>query len=114
MTVIHEAITNEEGQIIDIYMEVDDQSIPDIGRDTRGGQDVLASAQQAFTKSMQLIHACAEQVAKAVNRVKDEARPDGFEVQIALKIDGEWGAVIAKTGAEASIQVTLKWESKKP
>lgn len=111
MTIVREAITNDDGQVVDIYIEVDDKSVsPGGGRDTRGGLDQIGHAQAAFTKAMDLIHTCAEHVAETVGKIKEEARPHGFEIQLSIKIDAEVGAIIAKSRSEAQIQVTLRWE----
>jgi hypothetical protein len=41
----------------------------------------------------------------------DEAtRPEELEVKIAIKLDSEVGAVIAKASTGAQIEVTMKWK----
>ncbi len=37
------------------------------------------------------------------------ARPSEFEVQLAIKLDSQVGAILAKASAEAQLQVTMKW-----
>jgi hypothetical protein len=61
---------------------------------------------------MELIQTCSQQVATTINGLPPWVRPSGCEFQFAIKINGEYGAVLAKVGAEAQFQVTLKWESK--
>lgn len=108
MAIIEDSVTNEDGQVVKIYFEVDDESAYSDGRETRGGECVLP-AQDVFTKAMSLIRTCAEQVAKTVREVPDTFQPDGFEVQFAVKADTSVGVVIARSTAEAQIQVTLRW-----
>ncbi len=68
---------------------------------------------RAFAKGMQLIRTCAEQVADTVRKVNEAVRPDEVEVKFGVKITGETGALIAKSGTEAQLEVTLKWAEKK-
>jgi hypothetical protein len=42
----------------------------------------------------------------------DALRPLEFSVQLAIKLDSEVGAVIAKASAGAQLQVTMKWVKK--
>jgi hypothetical protein len=58
---------------------------------------------------MALIRTCAEQVADTVAKVSETAKPTGVEVQLGIKLDGEVGALIARTGVEAQLHVKLSW-----
>lgn len=66
-------------------------------------------AAEAFAKGMALIRTCAEQIAETVSQVSAQAKPTGVEVELGIKLDGEVGALIAKTGVEAHLHVKLSW-----
>ena len=42
----------------------------------------------------------------------DDVKPNEFEVQLAIKLNSEVGAALTKFGAEAQMQVTMKWTLK--
>jgi hypothetical protein len=58
---------------------------------------------------MGLIQTCAEQVSNTVKTIPEHDRPRQFEVQFAVKFNAEFGAVLAKSTAEAQLQITLTW-----
>jgi len=109
--IIRETLNRPEGGI-DIQIEVEDSSPAvfeqrmDYGP-TREGRFPLV--ERPFEKGMELIRACAEQVASVIDRIAESARPDEVEVELGVKFDGEVGALISRTGVEAHLQVTLKW-----
>jgi Trypsin-co-occurring domain 1 len=116
MPIIENTTIASNGETVTIYIEVDEAQINDPHNpyeDLRGtGQHIVTTAKDVFGSSMELIRTCAEQVFHAVEKVGSAARPTGFEVQLAIKLDATVGAILAKTGAEAQLQVTLKWEEK--
>ncbi len=112
--IIGEKVRRDEGEDFEILIEVEDESLRraslnDIYGETRGVTDLIG---QPFEKGMELIRACAEQVAATVEKVSQSARPSEVEVELGIKFDGEVGALISKTGIEAHLQVTLKWSRK--
>lgn len=110
MAVIENTVKGDSGQDITIYIEVDEHSVArDPYRNTRG---VSEGVKAAFESSMELIHTSAEKIAETVHTIPEKVRPRGFEVQFAIKIDAELGAVIAKSSTEAQLQVTLRWGEK--
>ncbi len=108
MSIVQDTIQNDAGEDITIYIEVDTQPV-DHWNDTRGIADQAQNAQDAFKKATTLIHTCAEQIAQSIHTIPAKIKPHEFEAQFSIKFNAEWGAVIAKTSAEAQIQVTLKW-----
>jgi hypothetical protein len=48
-------------------------------------------------------------VADTIADLDQKIRPDEFELQIAIKLDAEAGAVLTKVGAGAQLQVAMKW-----
>ena len=44
----------------------------------------------------------------------DQIKPNEFEIQLGITLDSEAGVpMLAKAGAEAQMQVTMKWTLKK-
>jgi hypothetical protein len=116
MPIIENTVVNSNGETVTIYIEVDEaQAIHQYNpyEDLRGtGKEVVAAAKDVFGSGMELIRTCAEQVFHAVEKVGSAARPTEFEVQLAIKLDAAVGAILAKTCAEAQLQVTMKWSKK--
>lgn len=113
VAIIENVLKNESGDNITVYIEVDEEHLAAPTRGT-GPSDTPKSllprlAQDAFTKAMGLIQTCAEQVSSTVKAIPEDARPRQFEVQFAVKIDAEFGAMLAKSSTTAQLQVTLTW-----
>ncbi|HKG86850.1 MAG TPA: CU044_2847 family protein [Nitrososphaeraceae archaeon] len=66
-------------------------------------------SEEAIEKAMATIHNMAQRVITTVNDIKN--RPSSVEVSFGIKFDGKVDVIIAKAGAEASIEVTIKWDS---
>ena len=58
---------------------------------------------------MKLARNCAVQVIEEVQEMNTDVCPDEFEIQLAIKLDSEIGAVLAKASAEAQMQIAMKW-----
>lgn len=102
------------GEEVVIYIEVD--SIPSTRspyENVRGvkATGVVAAARDVFGEAMQLTRSCAKRVVESVKQMEKETRPDELEVKLAIKLDSEVGAVIAKVNTGAQIEVTMKWKS---
>lgn len=83
----------------------------DVYRDARSGKSekVLDAAGGLFNQGLDLARTCALQAVETIGNVTGAAAPDEFEVALAIKLDAEVGAVLAKTAAGAQLQVTMKW-----
>ena len=61
------------------------------------------------------VRSCAVKAVSGIKSINEASRPDEFELKLAIKLDSEMGAVIAKVSAGAQLEVTMKWKSdKKP
>ena len=109
-TYIREKLEHEDREI-DILIEVDEEAeileYASYGT-TRGGETKGVS--RVFKEGMALIRSCAEQVASTVRQVSEAARPEEVEIKFGVKLTGQVGAMIAKTGTEGNMEVTLKWK----
>jgi hypothetical protein len=103
-----------DGHDVVINIEVDDPSDA-TGRDfygtTRdGSRERLAKLQRdLFGEGMAFAEQCATWAAASLDKIAEACRPKEFELQVAIKLDAEVGAVLAKAGAEAQLQVTMRW-----
>jgi len=76
-----------------------------------GAPDLAQQSAQALDKAMDSIQGMAQRVTEM--RKKLPAEMAAVEIEFGLKLDAEAGALVAKMGGEASIQVRLKWEKGK-
>lgn len=111
MPIVKDTIKSASGEDVTIYMEVDSLSTDSANPwgNTRGIADQAPKAVDAFQKATTLIHACVENIAESILTVPEKIKPQAFEAQFSVKFSTEWGAVLAKSGLEGQIQITLKW-----
>ena len=76
-------------------------------RDTK----LLDKARGLFDSGMDLVEGCARKVITTIDSLPDQVRPNAMEVKLAVKLDVDVGAVLAKVGSEAQLEVTMKWTS---
>jgi len=107
-----------DGEQVDIYIEVDE--VPETldaespYQDTRENlaKKSLKAVDNVFGDGLALSRKCAVQVIQSVRKMHDAVKPNEFEVQLAIKLNSEVGAVLTKFGGEAQMQVTMKWTLK--
>lgn len=100
-----------EGQPVAMLIEVDRApGQPAVYGDVRGGAErVIEGVQDVFGKGLELARTCASQVVESVSGIQEAHRPDEFQVQLAIKLDAELGAILSKVSAGAQMQVTMTW-----
>jgi|LakMenEpi03Aug12_release.lakeMendotaPanAssembly.Ray.scaffolds.fasta_scaffold541462_2 hypothetical protein len=105
-----------DGEEITIFVEVDRLPAEESPYGNLRGGDVANKAVEAvvdtFGDAMQLVRVCAVKAVAGIKSINEASRPDEFELKLAIKLDSEMGAVIAKVSAGAQLEVTMKW--KKP
>jgi len=80
---------------------------------TRGAKEtVVESARDYFADGMALARHCAAGMVESMQALGAAVRPDEVELQLAIKLDAQAGAVLTKLGAEAQLQVKLKWATR--
>ncbi len=107
-------IGNEE---IKIYIQVDDKFKPQDESEPLyreiSGQKVIKAAGDLFGDGLAVTRNCAAKVIESVNKMGDNIKPNEFEIQLGITLDSEAGVpMLAKAGAEAQMQVTMKWALK--
>lgn len=70
-------------------------------------RDLAVRSSAALDCAVASIRQVSERVTSATRDLVQ--RPDEVEVEFGLKLDAATGALIARTGAEAHLRVTLRW-----
>ena len=100
------------GEEVEIYIEVD--TLPSEESpygDTRGeGLSIPEGTQGMFEQGLELARTCAKQTVVGIQKLDQTFRPEEFEVKLAIKLDSEVGAFLAKASAGAQMEVTMKWK----
>lgn len=82
-----------------------------------GFERLKEESEKAMNLTMGVIRVMADKVAKAIDTIEDEVRPNEMEVEFSLKLDLEGGTVvpiIAKTTAGGQFNIKFKWMLEKP
>lgn len=75
-------------------------------------EKVVKLARPLFAEAIDLVRACADQVADKLEEMPADKRPDEMELQFAVRLDAKLGASIVGTEGGAQLQVSLKWNTK--
>ncbi len=73
-------------------------------------EDLIKESERAVDSAMSTMEKMARKVTDKMDSLKD-AKPDEVKLAFGLKLDVEAGALIAKAGAEASLNVTMVWKT---
>ncbi|MBP2400940.1 CU044_2847 family protein [Streptomyces syringium] len=88
-----------------IMVEVDADE-PGIARASRVG-DLITSTAESFEAALEHVRRAADAALSGFRNM--EARPDEVQIQFGVRLNAEAGAVIAKTGADGHLKVSLTW-----
>ncbi|AVH61152.1 hypothetical protein C4B68_12990 [Streptomyces dengpaensis] len=82
---------------------------------TRAGaaRRVVEVARDAYTDGLDLARRCAAQAVRRFEELEAGLRPDEIEMQLSIKVDAGVAALV-KSGAEAQLQITLRWQTSGP
>ena len=109
-----DALPQEE---INIFIEFPDQEGLVQASLGDGVNRLKEESEKAMNVTMGVIRIMADKVAKAIDTIEDEIRPNEMEVEFSLKLDVEGGVVtplIAKTTAGGQFNIKFKWTLEKP
>jgi hypothetical protein len=110
---VYENIQIIDGEEVAIAIEVDRLPEPEGPyRDLRDGNRTLAAVRDLFGEAMALAQNSATRVTASMRQMNEAIKPDQFELQFAVKLDTEAGAIIAKTSAGAQLQIKMTWKRK--
>ncbi|NUO59355.1 MAG: hypothetical protein HOV71_11350 [Hamadaea sp.] len=74
--------------------------------------DIVRRSGVAVGEAMSLVRQMAENVRQTVHDMVE--RPSEVEISFGIKFDSEAGALVAKAGVEAALNVTLRWSAERP
>jgi hypothetical protein len=98
------AFPTEDGHVI--VVEVAEETPPGTVRAARPGE-VIERAEETFEAALGAIRWAAEAL---VTQLRDlSERPDEVNVEFAVKLTAQVGAIITSTGGEANFKVSLTW-----
>jgi hypothetical protein len=102
-------------QKVPVLIEVDEvprsTDLDEIYGPHRGekAEKVLNAAGGLFNDGLRLARSCAVEAVQAMDEAAEAAKPQELQIQLAIKLDAEVGAVLAKSSAGAQLQVTMTW-----
>jgi hypothetical protein len=73
-------------------------------------EELTEKSTEALDSAMNAIHKMARRVTETVEALAK--RPSQVEVAFGLKLDAKTGALIAKAGVEANLNIKLVWDFK--
>jgi hypothetical protein len=108
--------SSEEASVAAVPTPVEDREVlvefvqrPGVQQVALTPSEVAEKSAEALDSAMNTIRQMAGKVCATVAAMTE--RPAGVQVAFGLKFDAEAGAFIAKTGLEASVNVTLTWST---
>lgn len=72
------------------------------------GQNVVEKVKSSFDDAISGIQPIAISLVAQIEKIP--TTPKSAEVKFGITLSGELGAILAKTSAEANIEITLTWE----
>ncbi|MGW3411967.1 CU044_2847 family protein [Streptomyces sp. NPDC000888] len=74
------------------------------------GRRVVEVARDVYGDGLDLARRCAAQAVRRFGELEEHLRPDEIELQLSIKVDAGVAALV-KSGAEAQLQITFKWQT---
>lgn len=96
-------VSTDEGAVL---FEIDAAQAERTERISRREGSVVASLDERLDEVL----ARARPAAKAISTALSALEPDELEVEFGITVDGQVGAVIAKTGVSSHFNVKLTWK----
>lgn len=73
-------------------------------------KDIAEKSREALDDALKTMRKMAKKSMKAIREIPVIERPSSIAVSFGLKLNAEGGAVVAKAGVEAAINVTMTWQ----
>jgi len=73
-------------------------------------KDVAEKSKEALDDALKTMQAMAKKSVNAIREIPVTERPNTISISFGLKLSAEGGAVVAKAGVEAAINVTMTWQ----
>jgi hypothetical protein len=107
--------TEGDDGVSTIYIEV--EATPGAGAGWDGDETrdrtaarAVAVARDILDDGVELARSCARRFTEGLKDLGEGIAPDEVELQLGIRLDAEFGAVLAKTKAGAQLQITLRWQ----
>jgi hypothetical protein len=84
--------------------------VPGVRSVSLSPKDAIEKSQEAIEWALKSMRGMAKKTAKAIKEIPVVERPNTIAVSFGLKLTAEGGAVVAKAGVEAGINVTMTWQ----
>lgn len=84
--------------------------VPGVRSVSLSPKDAIEKSQEAIEWALKSMRGMAKKTAKAIKEIPVTERPGTLAVSFGLKLTAEGGAVVAKAGVEAGINVTMTWQ----
>ena len=72
-------------------------------------EESIENSKKAIERAMKSMRGMAKKTMRTIREIPISDRPNTISVSFGLKLDAEAGAVVAKAGAEAALNVTMTW-----
>jgi hypothetical protein len=72
-------------------------------------REAIEKSQEAIENALNKMGGMAKKTARAIKEIPVTERPGTIAVTFGLKLTAEGGAVLARAGVEAGINVTMTW-----
>jgi hypothetical protein len=91
---------------------VDLQPVPGIRTVSADPKNIAEKSKEAIDHAMKSMRGMAKRTVKSIKEIPVSERPHTVSVSFGLKLTAEGGALVAKAGVEAAINVTMTWNRK--
>ena len=83
--------------------------VPGVRSVSLSPKDAMEKSQQAIEDALKKMRGMAKKTVRVIKEIPIADRPSTIAVSFGLKLTAEGGAVLAKAGMEAGINVTMSW-----
>jgi hypothetical protein len=83
--------------------------VPGVRSVSLSPRDAIEKSQEAIEDALKKMRGMAKKTVRSLREMPVSERPSSLAVSFGLKLTAEGGAVLAKAGLEAGINVTMTW-----
>ncbi len=92
-----------------VAVPVDEPGLPTPAGMPQPAQEIQARSQAAIEAAMQTIRTMALKTETMLQSIPDGAQPRAMRVKFGIQLDFQVGAIMAKSGAGATLEVEMEW-----
>src|SRR5262245_41019633 len=98
-----------EVQDEDEIILVEFAQVPGVRTVSISPKDAIEKSQEAIEEALKKMRGMAKRTARAFKEIPITERPNTISISFGLKLTAEGGAVLAKAGVEAGVNVSMTW-----